>query len=90
MARIAGKAEKPAAAVGQKKSAFPLPKKGGEKRSGPDTIQGDVPKARLALSRMLKNRASHRDPALNGYCKCSHMTEYATLSKTPHALADGL
>jgi hypothetical protein len=39
---------------------------------------------------MLKNCASGRDPALCGYCKCSHMTEYAALSKTPHALADGL
>jgi hypothetical protein len=27
---------------------------------------------------------------LCGYCKCSHITKYAALSKTPHALADGL
>jgi hypothetical protein len=27
---------------------------------------------------------------LRGFCKCSHIFEYATLSKTPHALADGL
>jgi hypothetical protein len=39
---------------------------------------------------MLKNRASRRDPVLCGFCKCSHMTVYAALSKTPHALADGL
>jgi hypothetical protein len=38
---------------------------------------------------VLKNRALGRDPALCGFCKCSHMTEYAALSKTPHALADG-
>jgi hypothetical protein len=39
---------------------------------------------------VLKNRAARRDPALCGYCKCSHIPEYAALSKTPHALADGL
>jgi hypothetical protein len=38
---------------------------------------------------LLKNGASRRDPALCGFCKCSHMIEYAALSKTPHALADG-
>jgi hypothetical protein len=38
----------------------------------------------------LKNRASSRDPALHGFCKCSHILEYAALSKTPCALADGL
>jgi hypothetical protein len=27
---------------------------------------------------------------LCGYWKCSHIDEYAALSKTPHALADGL
>jgi hypothetical protein len=27
---------------------------------------------------------------LCGSCKCSHIDEYAALSKTPHALADGL
>jgi hypothetical protein len=27
---------------------------------------------------------------LCGFCKCSHIHEYAALSKTPHALADGL
>jgi hypothetical protein len=43
-----------------------------------------------SLDRVLKNCASRRDPALCGYCKCSHMTAYAALSKTPHALADGL
>jgi hypothetical protein len=37
---------------------------------------------------VLKNRASRRDPALCGYCKCSHILEYAALSKTPHALDD--
>jgi hypothetical protein len=42
------------------------------------------------LSRVLKNRASRRDPALCGFYKCSHMAEYAALSKTPHALVDGL
>jgi hypothetical protein len=39
---------------------------------------------------VLKNRASGRDPALWGFCKCSHIAKYAALSKTPHALADGL
>jgi hypothetical protein len=39
---------------------------------------------------VLKNRASRRDPALCGFCKCSHIAQYAALSKTPHALADGL
>jgi hypothetical protein len=38
---------------------------------------------------VLKNGASGRDPALCGFCKCSHIFEYAALSKTPHALADG-
>jgi hypothetical protein len=37
---------------------------------------------------VLKNRASGRDPALCGFCKCSHIDAYAALSKTPHALAD--
>jgi hypothetical protein len=27
---------------------------------------------------------------LRGFCKCSHILEYAALSKTPRALADGL
>jgi hypothetical protein len=27
---------------------------------------------------------------LCGFCKCSHIDAYAALSKTPHALADGL
>jgi hypothetical protein len=27
---------------------------------------------------------------LCGFCKCSHIAGYAALSKTPHALADGL
>jgi hypothetical protein len=27
---------------------------------------------------------------LCGFCKCSHIDIYAALSKTPHALADGL
>jgi hypothetical protein len=42
------------------------------------------------ISRLLKNCASGRDPALCGFCKCSHILEYAALPKTPHALADGL
>jgi hypothetical protein len=42
------------------------------------------------VNRLMKNRASGRDPALCGFCKCSHMTAYVALSKTPHALADGL
>jgi acetyltransferase len=37
----------------------------------------------------LKNRVSGRDPVLRGFCKCSHILEYAALSKTPRALADG-
>jgi hypothetical protein len=39
---------------------------------------------------MSKNGVSGRDPALPGFCKCSHIDEYAALSKTPRALADGL
>jgi hypothetical protein len=39
---------------------------------------------------VVKNGASGRDPALRGFCKCSHIREYAALPKTPHALADGL
>jgi hypothetical protein len=46
--------------------------------------------AMTIANRVLKNRASRRDPALCGFCKCSHIDEYAALSKTPHALADGL
>jgi hypothetical protein len=42
------------------------------------------------MNRVLKNRASGRDPALCSLCKCSHFTECAALSKTPHALADSL
>jgi hypothetical protein len=38
----------------------------------------------------VKNGASGRDPALRGFCKCSHILEYAALFKTPRALADGL
>jgi hypothetical protein len=38
---------------------------------------------------VLKNVASGRDPVLRGFCKCSHIEQYAALSKTPHALADG-
>ena len=40
-------------------------------------------------NRVLKNSASGRDPASCGFCKCSHMSEDAALSKMPHALADG-
>jgi hypothetical protein len=39
---------------------------------------------------VLKNGASGRDPALRGSCKCSHISQYAALSKSPRALADGL
>jgi hypothetical protein len=38
---------------------------------------------------MLKNGAADRDPALRGSCKCSHMSPYAALSKSPRALTDG-
>jgi hypothetical protein len=38
----------------------------------------------------LENGALGRDPALHGVCKCSHIDEYAALSKAPRALADGL
>ncbi|HSO61493.1 MAG TPA: hypothetical protein VLR50_10710 [Desulfobacterales bacterium] len=44
----------------------------------------------FGFNRVLKNCASRREPALCGYCKCSHIPEYAALSKTPHALTDGL
>jgi hypothetical protein len=75
----------------QKKSALPFRKRQWEKALWTrKATRGDVPQARLVLSRMLKNRASRRDPALCGYCKCSHLAEYAALFKTPHALADGL
>jgi hypothetical protein len=37
----------------------------------------------------LKNGASGRNPALRGFCKCSHIYEYAALSKMPRALAGG-
>jgi hypothetical protein len=39
---------------------------------------------------VFKNRASRRDPGLCGFRKCSHIDEYAALSKTPHALANVL
>jgi hypothetical protein len=41
------------------------------------------------FSRLFKNGASVRDPALRGSCKCSHISRYAALSKLPRALADG-
>jgi hypothetical protein len=41
-------------------------------------------------NRLLKNGASGRDPALHGVWKCSHIVEYAALSKAPCALADSL
>jgi hypothetical protein len=37
-----------------------------------------------------ENGFSGRDPALRGFWKCSHIMEYAALSKTPRGLADGL
>jgi hypothetical protein len=40
------------------------------------------------FNRVLKNRASVRDLSLCGFCKCSHIAEYAAHYKTPHALAD--
>ena len=42
------------------------------------------------FNRVLKKGVSSRDPALHGYCKCSHMSPYAGLSESPRALADGL
>jgi hypothetical protein len=58
MGGIAGKVESSSAALGQKKSAFPLRKRQWEKALWTrKAIQGDVPQARLVLSRMLKNRA---------------------------------
>jgi hypothetical protein len=42
------------------------------------------------FNRALKICVSGRDPALHGFCKCSHISRYAALSKTPRALADGL
>jgi hypothetical protein len=44
----------------------------------------------MRISRVLKNGVSGRDPALRGSCKCSHISQYAALSKSPRALADGL
>jgi hypothetical protein len=43
-----------------------------------------------SFSRLLKNGASGRDPALHGVWKCSHIDEYAALSKALCALADSL
>jgi len=59
MGGIAGEVESSAAAGGgKKKSAFPLRKRQMEKALRTrKTTQGDVPQARLVLSRMLKNRA---------------------------------
>jgi hypothetical protein len=39
--------------------------------------------------RVSKNSVSGGDPSLHGFWKCSHIFEYAALSKTPHASADG-
>jgi hypothetical protein len=38
----------------------------------------------------LKNGVSGRDPSLHGFWKCSHIFEYAALSKTPCASAGSL
>jgi hypothetical protein len=43
-----------------------------------------------AIKREFKNGASGRDPALRGSCNCSHISQYAALSKSPRVLADGL
>ena len=43
-----------------------------------------------SINKVSTNGAACRDPALCGFCECSHLFEYAALSKTPHALADGL
>jgi hypothetical protein len=40
------------------------------------------PKPHQASSRVLKNGASSRDPALHGVWKCSHIAEYAVLFNT--------
>jgi len=42
------------------------------------------------IIRVLKKGASGRDPVLRGFCKRSHVSPYAALSKAPRALADGL
>jgi hypothetical protein len=42
------------------------------------------------FGRLLKNGASRGDPALCGFCKCSHINAYAALFKMPHTWADGL
>jgi hypothetical protein len=39
--------------------------------------------------RVLKNGASGRDPALRGFCNCSHIFEYVALFNRPRAQADG-
>ena len=58
MGGIAGEVESSAATGGQKKERFSLPEKAVEKALWTrKAIQGDVPQARLVLSRMLKNRA---------------------------------
>jgi hypothetical protein len=44
----------------------------------------------LRFTSVLKNGALGRDPSLHGFWKCSHIFEYAALSKTPCASADGL
>jgi hypothetical protein len=42
------------------------------------------------FNRVLKNGASRGDAVLRGFSKCSHMRQYAALSKSPRTLADGL
>jgi hypothetical protein len=58
MGGITCKVESSASTVGQKKERFSLRKKQMEKALWTrKAIQGDVPQARLVLSRMLKNHA---------------------------------
>jgi hypothetical protein len=67
----------------------------GVKSWGAEWFCADAGKAGLtrlsknAIKREQKNGASGRDPALHGSCKCSHISQYAALSKSPCALADG-
>jgi len=73
MGGIAGEVESSTAQGGKKKERFSLRKKQMEKALwARKATQGDVPQARLVLSRMLENRASRREPVLCGFCKCSH------------------
>jgi len=59
---------------------------GGTHDGFPQIATGPIASSRIGV---LKNGASGRDPALRGFCNCSHIFEYAALSNRPRAWADG-